>query len=241
MRGGVLRILAALAAALLLVGCQVRIGTEVDVAVDGSGRLSLTVALDRELAGYLEDAGIDLAAELDDLEGWQVATTHPDGGLRLALEAPFGDPAGLGRRVAQLRDAVPTEQPVLLDRLSLEVAGDGAVTLDGSAGLWLPPTAGASGYGVAVDGEEVRRRLAADGERLARVELRVRTPGPVQDTDADRVSGGSATWRLPVGERRSLHLASGPPESPGLVAMALTAGLGAVLAGGLALGLRRYW
>lgn len=240
-RRGVLRVLVALAAGLLLVGCQVRIGTEVDVATDGSGRLALTVALDRELAGYLEDADIDLSAELDDLEGWQVTTTHPDDGLRLELGAPFADPAGLGRRVAQLRDAFPTEQPVLLDRLSLEVAGDGAVRLDGSAGLRLPSAVDASGYGVAVDGQEVRRRLAADGERLARVELRVHTPGPVQDTDADRVRGGSATWRLPVGERRPLHLVSGAAESPELVTLVLVAGIGAVLAGGVALlGLRRY-
>lgn len=237
--------LAWLVLAVLLAGCQLRLGSDVTVELDGSGRLQTVVALDRELAGRIEEAGVDLPAALagvGETDGWHVGTSRPDGALRVSLATSFADPDGLRRRVRELQAGLPAEAPPVLEDVRLEVSEDGSARLTARAGLRLPDAANPSG--VVFDRQALRRLLDESGDRLARVELRVTMPGPVATTDADLGERRTATWRLPVGRLRRVSVASDPPgtaqrlvRSPALPA-AVGAGA-ALVAGAVTLAVRR--
>lgn len=206
-RGVVLALLAVLGTA-----CQVRVGTDVSVAADGSGRVAVTVALDEDLATSLTTDGFDPFSGLEELpDGWTVERSQPDGGQAVTVTADFVDPQGLTERVAQLQDGLDDEDPQLLDDLTLTVAEDGSATLRGRAGFRPPSSTGMRGVGVRFDGEDLAALLADRGDEVLRVDLRVTMPGPVVDGNADEVDGGTATWHLPVTELVEVRVASDPP------------------------------
>lgn len=198
--------------ALATSACQIRVGTDITVTEEGSGRMALTVALDEELARSLAADGFDPFAGLEDLpDGWSLDRSDPDGGQAATVSADFRDPAGLAARVAQLRDGVDDEDPLLLDDVELTVAADGRATFRGRAGFRPPSSTGLEGVGVVVDGEDLQALLAERGDEVLRVDLRVSMPGPVVDGDADELDGRTATWHLPVTELVEVHASSDPP------------------------------
>lgn len=206
------RLLLLLAVAVLASACQVRVGTDVTIGADGSGRIALTVAMDEELAGSLEADGIDPFAGLEDLpDGWTVALSRPDGGQAATVSADFDDPDGLAERVAQLQQGLDEDDPVILDDVDLAVADDGSAELRARAGLRPPSSTGLEGGGVTFDGDALAALLEERGDEVLRVDLRVSMPGPVVDTDADEVDGRSATWHLPTTELVDVHAVSDPP------------------------------
>lgn len=211
-RRRVLTIVVLALVAVLATACQVRVGTDVSVADDGSGRIAVTVALDEDLVSSLTTDGFDPFAGLDELpDGWTVERTQPDGGEAVTVTADFADPAGLADRVAQLQEGLDDEDPQLLDDLALAVAEDGSATLTGRAGFRPPSSTGMRGVGVRFDGEDLAALLAERGDEVLQVDLRVTMPGPVVDGNADEVDGGTATWHLPVTELVDIRVASDPP------------------------------
>lgn len=200
-------------AALAVSACQVRVGTDISVADDGSGRMALTIAVDEELASSLATDGFDPFEGLDELpDGWSVERSDADGGLAATVSADFEDPAGLAARVAQLREGMDDEDPSLLEDVEVAVADDGSATFRGRAGFRPPGSTGLDGVGVAFDGEDLRQLLAERGDEVMRVDLRVSMPGPVVDGDADEVDGRTATWHLPVTELTEVTADSDPPR-----------------------------
>jgi hypothetical protein len=213
-RPGRALLLAAAALAVLASACQVRVGTDVRVATDGSGRLALTVALDQELADSLAGDGFDPFAGLDELpDGWSVDRSEPDGGQAVTLTADFDDPAGLSDRVAQLRSGLDEEDPLLLEDVQLDVAEDGGATFAAHAGFRPPSSTGFDGGGVAFDGDDLATLLEERGDEVMRVDLRVTLPGHVVDGNADEVDGATATWALPVTELADVRAVGDPPRS----------------------------
>lgn len=199
--------------ALLASACQVAVGADVTVAADGSGRLAITVALDEELTRSLELDGLDVFASLDELpEGWASERREEDGGLVVTVAAPFADASALSDRVAELRDGLDADDPVLIDRLDLQVATDGSATLTGRAGFVPPSSTGMEGAGVQFDGDALAALLAERGGEVLRIDLRVAFPGPVTDTNADQVNGSVATWNLPVTEMQDVRATSEAPS-----------------------------
>lgn len=198
--------------ALAVSACQVRVGTDVSVAEDGSGRMAVTIALDEELASSLATDDFDPFAGLEDLpDGWSVERSDADGGLTATVSADFEDPAGLAARVSQLGEGVDDEDPLLFDDVELAVAADGSASFRGRAGFRPPSSTGLEGVGVTFDGDDLQAMLSERGDEVMRVDLRVSMPGPVVDSDADEVDGSTATWHLPVTELVEVRAASDPP------------------------------
>lgn len=214
--------------ALAVSACQVRVGTDITVTEDGSGRLALTIALDEELASSLTTDGFDPFADLGDLpEGWSLERSDADGGMAATVSADFADPAELAGRVSQLRDGLDEEDPLLFEGVELDVAADGSATFRGRAGFRPPTSTGLEGVGVAFDGDDLQAMLAERGDEMMRVDLRVSMPGPVVDSDADQVDGRTATWNLPVTELVEVRAASDPPNdrTPWVIGGAAALGL----------------
>lgn len=198
--------------ALAVSACQVRVGTDVTVVEDGSGRMSVTIALDEELAGSLATDDFDPFAGLEDLpDGWSFERNDTEEGLMATVSADFEDPAGLATRVSQLGDGVDDADPLLFEDVELAVAADGSASFRGRAGFRPPSSTGLEGVGVAFDGDDLQAMLAERGDEVMRVDLRVSMPGPVVDSDADEVDGRTATWNLPVTELAEVRAASDPP------------------------------
>ena len=199
--------------ALVTSACQVRVGTDITVTEDGSGRMALTIALDEELASSLTADGFDPFTGLEELpEGWTVERSDADGGQAATVAADFEDPAELAARVAQLRVGVDEQDPSLLEDVEVTVAEDGSATFRGRAGFRPPSSTGLEGVGVAFDGEDLQTMLAERGDEVMRVDLRVSMPGPVVDSDADEVDGRTAVWNLPVTELVEVRAASDAPS-----------------------------
>lgn len=217
--------------AVLVSGCQVRVGTEVAVGRDGDGRLAVTIALDEELLDSLDADDLDPFAGLDTLpEPWVIERGAADGGEAVTLSAPFDDPDGLEQRVADLQEGLDDEDPVLLDDLELTVADDGSATFAGRAGFRPPSSTGFDGEGVvAFDGEALTALLEERGDDVMRVDLRVTLPGPVVDGNADEVDGATATWQLPTTELVEVRAVGDPPADRTVWVVAGAAALGLLL------------
>lgn len=204
----------ALLCALVASACQVSVGTEVHVGDDGAGHLAIRVVLDEDLASTLAQDDVDVFAGLDELpDGWSSERSSPDGGEAVTVRADFADPAGLERRVAQLREGLDAEDPLLLDGIQLAVAEDGSAQLSGRAGFRPPSSTGLRGTGVGFDGEDLAALLAERGDEVLRVDLRAAMPGPVVGGNADEVDGNVATWHLPTTELVDVRVASDPPSA----------------------------
>ena len=102
------RVVLLLACALALAGCKVDTTLSIEVRDDGSGTVSVRVALDADAVGEAEAGGATLEdrVRLDDLEaagwtstGWQ---RRDDGGARLRVSKEFGDAADLAGVITEL-------------------------------------------------------------------------------------------------------------------------------------------
>lgn len=201
---------------VLLVGCQLRLGADVTIAADGSGRFELLVALDPELSEFLADAGVDPAEGIEELRAsapaWEITHEEADGGQELRFGADFEDPQELSRLVDDLHAALDPEDGRILDRVVVHRTSDGAVTFEAMAGLVPPTTVGASGSGVEVDGDDLRAFLDERGDEFVRYDLRVTLPAEPVASDADEVDGRTLVWHLPVGEQRLVTARSAVPR-----------------------------
>lgn len=212
---------------VLLVGCQLRLGADVTIAADGSGRFELLVALDPELSEFLADAGADPAEGIEELRAsapaWEITHEEGEGGQELRFGVTFDDPQELSRLVDDLHAALDPEDGRILDQVVVHRTADGAVTFEAMAGLVPPRSIGASGSGVDVDGEDLLAFLDERGDEFVRYDLRVTLPAEPVASDADEVDGRTLVWRLPVGEQRQVTARSAVPRD---VTWLLVAGVG---------------
>ena len=102
------RLLTLVACALVLAGCKVDTTVSIEVRADGSGTVSVRVALDADAVGEAEAGGATLEdrVRLDDLEaggwrstGWQ---RRDDGSARLRIAKEFADADDLAGVVDEL-------------------------------------------------------------------------------------------------------------------------------------------
>lgn len=201
---------------VLLVGCQLRLGADVTIAADGSGRFELLVALDRELSDFLTDAGVDPADGIEELRAsapaWEISHEAGEAGQELRFSAAFEDPRELSRLVDDLHAALDPEDGRILEQVVVHRTSDGAVTFEAMAGLVPPTTVGASGSGVDVDGDDLLAFLRERGDEFVRYDLRVTLPAEPISSDADEVDGRTLVWHLPVGEQRLVSARSAVPR-----------------------------
>lgn len=202
---------------VLLAACQLRVGADVAIDADGSGRFELLVGLDAELSQLLVDAGVDLADGIDELRAaapaWEIEHDASAQGEELRFAAPFDDPEELARLVEDLHAALdPEEDGRLLASIDVHRTADGAVTFEATAGLVAPSSVGATGSGIDIDGDDLRGLLAQRGDEFARYDLRVTLPAEPVSSDADEVDGRTLVWHLPVGGERSVSARSAAPR-----------------------------
>ena len=216
-------VLAALLA-LLTAGCRLDATMTVDVDGDGGGTLTVAIRADRDLVGLAEQAEVDplatLAQAVADQDGWRVRSeTHPTGGRSVALSAKFADPeefAGLTRQLASALSA-PELTPLGEWRI---VVDDERVRVEGQAAL--EPSADPGALGRSAD--DARRALAQSVVYTVRVKL----PGQIVDTNADRLDDGVLRWIVPAGAQVRIVAESDRPDRRvwPLVLGGILAGLG---------------
>jgi hypothetical protein len=197
--------------AVLLAGCRLGIGAEVEVERDGSGTAAVAFDLDPELLDELDELGVDPTAELtaaaSQVPEWDlIRTVDEDGSLQVTLTREAVDPDALTEAFEELTAGLTDDDPALLVDLDLAVDDEGAATLSGSAQL-RPPV----GPGVVLDDEAAATEFDARVAEAVDAVLTVTLPGPIEDDDADEVDGSTLTWRLPVGQERSVMATSAPP------------------------------
>jgi hypothetical protein len=198
-----------------------------DVAVeeDGSGRVEVVVALDRDAARRVP--GLEDQLAVDDLEaaGWEV--TGPErvdgGGVEVRASKGFASLDGLGDVVAEVsgRDGPLSDLVVERDRAAFGETWRVRGEADLRDGLEAFGDAG------------LRERLGGTSFGMSEDELEEAAGGPLHEAVRFRVTadvpGGSGSWEPVLGERTALEADSRTWEWPrlALLALALVLGLGA--------------
>lgn len=231
-----------LLASVVVAGCQLRLGADVVIAADGSGRFELIVAMDEELTELLDDAGVDLEEGFVEARSaaptWEVERVTDGPGRELRFATSFDDPDELAGLVEELHGALDEEDAHLLQAVDVRRTEDGAVSFEALAGLVPPSTVGATGSGVDVDGDDLQQLLRERGDELVRYDLRVTLPAEPVSSDADEVDGRTLTWHLPVGDERLVAARSAVPRDATWLLVGGVA-LGAFLLAALAVAVRR--
>jgi hypothetical protein len=208
-----------------LTGCRLDAALEVRLDADGGGRIAARLVADEELVEAASASGTDPLAEAARealAAGWSADLERlRDGARALVVAADFSDPEEFEQLVAEFAQALAGPELRPLGPFTLMRDADG-LRLEGTAGLVPTPAVGDLGL-------DPERAVALLGEAVD-YEVRVRLPGEVLDTNADRVDGRDLTWQVPAGETVSVEAAGEAPESRtwllilgGLVAAALSA------------------
>lgn len=226
--------------AVLLAGCQLRVGVDVAIEADGAGTLRVAVAADRALLRRAAGAGADPLADVARAgrrlasDGWVTTDqTAADGSRTVAMAVDFADPAELESLTADLSGALDADEVRLLEPLQLTLTDD-EIRVTGGAGL--VPTRAVADYGLTPQGAV---RLLRDTQALDyRVHLRL--PGEVVSTSAPVREEGSLTWPVTAGESvRITAVGTRPRQRWWWVAAAAAGGMLVVAILGLVLWRRR--
>ena len=212
--------------------CQVELVAGVDVARDGSGRVTAGVGLDADAAKEVGD--LATALRVDDLRtaGWDVAGPKKEGdGLTwVRVSKPFADPAHAAATMAELsgpdgpfRDfRIVRTRSLLRSRTTFTGAVDLARGLTGLSDPDLTARLGDVDLGLAVDG--LRRRFGDDVAKTVTVEVTAGLPGKVT-TNAPGHDGHLAVWTPAIGQSVQLQATSTAfrvdPRVPAAVGAAL--------------------
>jgi hypothetical protein len=181
-------------------GCRVDVAMDVDVEEDGSGRVEVVVALDRDAARRVP--GLDDQLVVDDLEsaGWDVSGPSPvdGGGVEVRATKGFASLDGLADVVAEVsgRDGPLSDLVVERDRVAF---GD-TWRVRGEADL----RDGLEAFGDA----GLRERLGGTSFGMSEEELEEAAGRPLDEAVRFRVSadvpGGGGSWEPVLGERTAL-------------------------------------
>ena len=201
------RLLALVALAVVAAGCKADVTVTLDGRDDGSGTVRVEVVADADLAAR---ADLSSAVRADDLRqaGWAVSPVepHPGGGVQVVASKPFADAAAASDVVAEVAGPGGPLQGFRLSRARGLVRSTTRFegTVDLGAGLSAfgdPGVAKVLGTPSGLDPAEVA--AASGGRPLVDVHVAVHLPGPVAAEGAT-VHGSTATWDVPLGQRRQL-------------------------------------
>lgn len=226
-----LRVVAMMAAAFLLAGCQLRADVGLRLDEGGGGTIVVTVEADESLDEQARAAGLDLAGSLalatTEIDGW---TAEVDGS-RVELRTTVPDAEALREVSTSFADALATPELRPLEPFEVTVE-DRRFRLDGAAAL--SPTAAVAELGYA---REEAEALLRDNVRFT---VTVEMPGEVVSHDADRSDGSLLVWDVGVGERRTITAESELPRLSGWLPLGvLAAGVALLVAGAAGLARRR--
>lgn len=232
---------ALIAAAVVLTGCRIDVGTEVAFDRGGAGEVAVSVRIDgatlRELDLAGVDPGADVALGLGEGTAWRERRSiDADGGLVLSYRRSFTDGDGATALLRELWADVDPQDPAVRLDVVVATTTSGAVTLTGSGALIAPATTG-----VRIDGlpaGPVGEGLAALVADAVRAQLVVRVPGRVVEHDADVLADGTLRWTLPVGEPRPITLVAEALPPWRRVPTSVTLALAVLLVAGAGVGLR---
>lgn len=195
--------LLAVAALVLLAGCQVGVSVEVETTAEGGGRVRATVTLDGEAAAQVPDLTEQLRVSDLRAAGWAVEgpTAAPGGGVTVLASKPFATSAGATRAMQELGGGFGGLR-LRVDRGFWRTTSElsGAVDLSSGlaafgdeelAGLVGNPTLG-------LDPAAVERELGRPLGDVVAVELVGDLAGAVE-ADAPRTRAGAPVWAVPLG------------------------------------------
>ena len=195
--------------------CQVTIAAGIDVARDGSGRVTAGLGLDAEAVQELGD--LATALRVDDLRqaGWEVEGPRPEGdGLTwVRASKPFAEPEQAAAVVAELNGPDGPFRDFRVVRTSSltrsKTVFTGTVDLArGLAGLSDPELATALGdVDLGLDTEGLRRRFGDGLAQAVRVQATAGLPGKVT-TNAPARDGDRALWAPELGQTIQLEASS---------------------------------
>lgn len=231
--------------AWLTAACHVTIATGIDVARDGSGRVTAALGLDADALKELDD--LSQALKVDDLRaaGWAVEPPHKedDGLTWVRASKPFADPAQAGAVLAELSgpDGPFRDLRIVRAKSLTRSRTTFTGTLDlsrGLEGLSDPDLTAALGdVDVALDLDGLRRRFGDQLARAITVEVTAGLPGKVT-TNAPARRGGRAVWAPEMGQTVPLEASSAALRvDPRLIVGAT--GAFVLAGGGLLVALRR--
>ncbi len=234
------RLLVPLVALLAWAGtaCEVRLAAGVDVARNGSGRVSAGLGLDADAVGEVGD--LVTALRLDDVRqaGWQVDAPRKeeDGLTWVRASKPFADPEEVPALLAELngpdgpfRDfrVVRTKS---LTRAKTTVTG----TLDLSGGLpgLADPalTAALGDVGLGLDIPGLQARFGDALSRSVGAQVTVGLPGKLETNATERV-GGRALWAPELGQTVHFEASSSAFKVDPRLPMAAGSALAVVIVG----------
>lgn len=234
-----MRRLGAVAAVLVIVfitGCQTTVAVHVVVRPNGSGRVTVDVALDAQAASRAGDLAHQVA--LGDLRqaGWTVAgpVAQPGGGERFIGTKPFADSAGATRALAEVSgSAGPLRNMRVEGHRSISRSRDvvrGVIDLSRGVDAFDDPALVA-----ALGGKQLSQLVAAlrspDDPPLSqslRFQFTVTLPADVH-APGHRVTRHSASWQVGAGDRPVAIEASGTNEHTAARWYVLGAALAAAL------------
>ena len=201
--------------ASMCAGCQVTLTAGVDVARNGSGRVSAGLGLDGAALKEVGDPGA--ALRVDDLRraGWDVQgpRREADGLTWVRASKPFANPTQAAAAMAELSGPGGPFRDFRLVRtrslLRSRTTFTGVLDLAGGlSGLSDPDLAGRLGdvdLGLDVDG--LRKRFGDDLAKTVKVEVGAGLPGKVT-TNAPRHQDGRAVWAPELGQTVALQASS---------------------------------
>ena len=195
--------------------CQVTLAAGVDVARDGSGRVTAGIGLDADALRELGDPVT--ALRVDDLRqaGWQVeAPRKEDDGLSwVRASKPFADPEQAAAIMAELSgpDGPFRDFRIVRTKSLTRSKATFTGTLDlsrGLAGLSDPELAATLGdVDLGLDLEGLRRRFGDQLARTVTVQFTAGLPGDMT-TNAPGRQGGRALWSPELGQTIQMEATS---------------------------------
>jgi len=197
--------------------CQVTLAAGVDVARNGTGRVTAGLGLDADALKEVGDLGTVL--RLDDVRraGWQVdAPRKEDDGLTwVRASKPFSDPAQVPAILAELNgpDGPFRDFKVVRTKSLTRAKTTFTGTLDlshGLTGLSDPELNGALGdYSLGLDIPGLQARFGDALNRSVKVEVTAGLPGSKVKTNAPaRAGGGRVRWTPDLGQTVHLEASS---------------------------------
>lgn len=223
--------------AALLVGCELSVTSQLEVARDGSGTVGVTFAMDPAMLAELDAVDLDPTAELTaavaGTPGWELERTADEQGLRVTATTTGDDPEELTAALGELTDGLSDDDPAVDLDLDLAVDDEGAAQLRGTAQLRAPAGPGVvdragDGVDTAADGAVTTDEMVELTREHVDATLVVTLPGRPLTHDADAVDGRTLTWQLPVGEPVAVQVDAGVP-SPWTPQLLLAIGAGILL------------
>ena len=195
--------------------CQVTIAAGIDVARDGSGRVTAALGLDDEAVKEVGDPAT--ALRVDDLRqaGWQVEGPRKEGdGLTwVRASKPFADAERANAIVAELNGPDGPFRDFRIvrtkSRIRTKTTFTGVLDLSrGLTGLADPELTAALGdVELGLDPDGLRQRFGDDLARSVRVQATAGLPGKIT-TNAPARDGDRALWAPELGQTVQLEASS---------------------------------